>query len=100
MRGLHGGHLFASSLWPRHTGCSLEAIDITVHERNHRGAYSRCIPRAKEQLIRRDLLHVASYHHIPELDAMLSMNAKFRGWCNYYKYANSPQVTFNRTANK
>lgn len=58
------------------------------------------IPRAKERLIRRDLLHVASSHHIPELDAMLAMNAKFRGWCNYYKYANSPQVTFNRTANK
>src|SRR4029453_730245 len=41
MRGPHGDHLFASSLWPRHTGCSLEAIDMTVHERNRRGAYSR-----------------------------------------------------------
>jgi hypothetical protein len=33
MRGPHGGPRFASSLWPRHTGCSLEAMDRTVHER-------------------------------------------------------------------
>lgn len=58
------------------------------------------IPIEKERLIRRELRRVASYHHIPELDAMLSMNAKFRGWCNYYKYANSPQRVFNRTASK
>jgi hypothetical protein len=29
-RGPHGGHLFASSFWPRHTGGSLEALDRTV----------------------------------------------------------------------
>ena len=28
MRGPHGCRLFASLEWPRHTGCSLEAIDI------------------------------------------------------------------------
>ena len=28
------------------------------------------------------------------------MSAKFRGWCNYYKYANSPQVVFNGIAHK
>lgn len=53
------------------------------------------IPKEKERLIRRELLKTSSYHHIPELDAMLNMNAKFRGWCNYYKYANNPQVVFN-----
>ena len=58
------------------------------------------IPKEKERTIRRELLRVASYYHIPELDAMLAMNAKFRGWCNYYKYANSPQGVFNRTAQK
>jgi hypothetical protein len=58
------------------------------------------IPKEKERLIRRELLKVASYHHIPELDALGAMNAKFRGWCNYYKYANSPQVVFNRVAQK
>jgi 5-methylcytosine-specific restriction endonuclease McrA len=31
---------------------------------------------------------------------MLSMNAKFRGWCNYYKYANNPQGVFHRIAYK
>jgi retron-type reverse transcriptase len=40
------------------------------------------IPKEKERLIRRELLKTASYHHIPEIDAMLNMSAKFRGWCN------------------
>jgi Reverse transcriptase (RNA-dependent DNA polymerase) len=52
------------------------------------------IPKEKERAIRRELVRVASYHHIPEIDGMLSMNAKFRGWCNYYKYANNPQLVF------
>ena len=50
------------------------------------------IPKEKERGIRRELVRVAGYHHIPEIDAMLCMNAKFRGWCNYYKYANNPQL--------
>jgi retron-type reverse transcriptase len=49
------------------------------------------IPKEKERAIQRELVRVASYHHSPERDGMLSMNAKFRGWCNYYKYANNPQ---------
>lgn len=53
------------------------------------------IPKEKERLIRRELLKTASYYHIPEVDAMMLMNAKFRGWCNYYKYASSPQLVFN-----
>ena len=52
------------------------------------------IPKEKERLIRRELLKTASYYHIPEVDALLLMNAKFRGWCNYYKYASSPQQVF------
>jgi len=58
------------------------------------------IPEEKERALRRELVRVASYHHIPEVDAMLSMSAKFRGWCNYYKYANNPQVIFQRIAHK
>src|SRR5215471_2021341 len=58
------------------------------------------IPKEKERAIRRGLARVSRYHHIPEVDAMLSMSAKFRGWCNYYKYANSPQVVFERIAHK
>jgi hypothetical protein len=34
MRGPHGYHLFASALWPRHTGYSSEALDMTVHKSN------------------------------------------------------------------
>ena len=56
------------------------------------------IPKEKERQIRRELLRVASYHHIPERDAMMSMNATIRGWSNYDKYANSPQVVLNRVA--
>src|SRR5262245_36504428 len=41
------------------------------------------IPKEKERAIRRELSQTAGYHHIPEIDAMLTMNAKFRGWCNY-----------------
>src|SRR4030095_5612238 len=33
--------LFASWPWLLHTGCSLEALDMTVHERNHERGYSR-----------------------------------------------------------
>src|SRR6266571_8620795 len=33
--------LFASWPWLLHTGCSLEAIDMTIHERNHERGYSR-----------------------------------------------------------
>ncbi len=40
-RGPHGGPLFASLRGPRQTGCSLEAIDMTIHERNVREAYRR-----------------------------------------------------------
>src|SRR5262249_48883168 len=58
------------------------------------------IPKEKERAIRRELVRVARHHNIPEIDAMLSMNAKFRGWCNYYKYATNPQVVFSRIAHK
>jgi len=58
------------------------------------------IPKEKERLIRRELLKASSYHHIPETDAMLNMSAKYRGWCNYYKYARNPQVAFNRISQK
>jgi len=58
------------------------------------------IPKEKERLVRRELIRVSRSHHIPELDAMMLMSAKFRGWCHYYKYANSPQAVFSRVAQK
>ncbi len=68
-----------------------------------RGVQTRAklsIPKEKERTIRRELLRVASYHHIPEIDAMLSMSAKFRGWCNYYKYASEGSEVFESLARK
>jgi len=56
------------------------------------------LPKAKEKRRRQELRKVASYHHIPELDALWLLNAKFQGWCHYYRYANNPQPSFNRVA--
>jgi hypothetical protein len=58
------------------------------------------IPSGRERLLRREILKRARYHSIPELDAMLSINAMYRGWCNYYRYANAPQKVFNRVGQK
>lgn len=58
------------------------------------------IPPGKERLLRREILKKARYHHIPELDAMLGINAMYRGWCNYYRYANAPQKVFNHVSQK
>jgi Reverse transcriptase (RNA-dependent DNA polymerase)/Group II intron, maturase-specific domain len=56
------------------------------------------LPTAKEKRVRQELRQVASAHHIPALDAMWLLNAKFQGWCHYYRYANNPQPPFNRVA--
>jgi hypothetical protein len=53
------------------------------------------IPRKKVQGIKEALRVVGGYHQIPEADAIIQMSAMFRGWCNYYRYATSPQATFN-----
>ena len=31
---------------------------------------------------------------------MLGINTMYRGWCNYYRYANAPQKVFNRVSQK
>jgi group II intron reverse transcriptase/maturase len=33
-------------------------------------------------------------HHMPEIDLFLKVNAKTRGWMNYYRYASAPSRTF------
>ena len=43
MRCLPVSPLFASWQWLLHTGCSLEALDMTAHEQNHERGYSRYI---------------------------------------------------------
>jgi len=52
------------------------------------------IPQKKLQGIKEALRVAGGYHQIPEVDAINQMSAMFRGWCNYYRYATSPQATF------
>lgn len=54
------------------------------------------IPREKQQQITERIQMVCGYYHIPEIDVMAQVSAMFRGWSNYYKYANQPQRVFNK----
>jgi 5-methylcytosine-specific restriction endonuclease McrA len=54
------------------------------------------IPQEKAQKAKDAIEKVCSYHHIPEADLMVQVSTMFRGWCNYYRYANSPQPVFGR----
>lgn len=56
------------------------------------------IPQKKVRKIQDDLEQISSYYHIPEADLMKQMSDKYRGWCNYYCYGNSPQPVFNTLA--
>jgi hypothetical protein len=56
------------------------------------------IPQEKVRKAREALKVISGYHHIPEVDAMTQMNSIYRGWCNYYRYANAPQQDFNKLA--
>ena len=46
------------------------------------------IPFEKLQEVKKAIQDVCSYYHIPEVDVMTQVSAIFRGWCNYYRYAN------------
>jgi hypothetical protein len=41
---------------------------------------------------------VCGYHQIPEADLFAQVSMQYQGFCNYYKYATSPQSVFNRLA--
>jgi group II intron reverse transcriptase/maturase len=58
------------------------------------------IPHEKQKQIIERIETVCGYYHIPETDVMTQVGAMFRGWCNYYKYANQPQRIFSKTASK
>lgn len=58
------------------------------------------IPKEKQKQISKRIQTVCNYFHIPETDVLTQISAIYRGWCNYYKYANAPQKVFNRTAYK
>ena len=54
------------------------------------------IPKQRQEKAKDAVTAVCGYHHIPEADAIAQLNAMFRGWCNYYRYANSPQRVFQK----
>lgn len=56
------------------------------------------IPREKLRKVQDELRKVSGYYHIPEVDVMVQLSAMFRGWCNYYRYANQPQRVFSKLA--
>ena len=58
------------------------------------------IPNDKFRNVRKSIEKVASYYNIPEIDAMSQIGSIFRGWCNYYRYASSPQSEFNKLSLK
>jgi group II intron reverse transcriptase/maturase len=58
------------------------------------------IPNDKFRKVTKSIEKVAGYYHIPETDAMVQISAIFRGWCNYYRFAKSPQSDFSKLASK
>jgi group II intron reverse transcriptase/maturase len=56
------------------------------------------VPHQSLRQLRKDLEEVSGYYHIPEVDLMKQFNAQYRGWCNYYRYATSPQKVFSKMA--
>jgi RNA-directed DNA polymerase len=54
------------------------------------------IPQEGVRKVRDVLKQVSGYYNIPEADVIAQMNATFRGWCNYYRYARSPQKVFSK----
>jgi hypothetical protein len=58
------------------------------------------IPKRKIKKIREEIKEIGKYHYIPEIDILIQMSAMFRGWCEYYKYANAPQKVFNQLSMK
>ena len=58
------------------------------------------IPPRKLQTAKKGIRDISRYYHIPEVDVMKQVSAIFRGWCNYYRYANSPQKSFSKLASQ
>jgi group II intron reverse transcriptase/maturase len=58
------------------------------------------IPKDRIRNVEKSIEKVAGYFHIPEADAMMQIGAIFRGWCNYYRFATSPQKEFTKLAFK
>lgn len=58
------------------------------------------IPRKKVVDHISEIERLRKLYHIPEADLFIKVNAKNRGWMNYYRYASAPQHTFNYVCHK
>lgn len=83
-----------------HWSKSLTFLGYQIHGKQRaRGVGIKAIlsiPHEKQKQIIERIKTVCGYHHIPEIDVMAQVGAMFRGWCNYYKYANQPQRIFSK----
>lgn len=87
-----------------HWSKSLIFLGYQIHgKRRARGVGIRAIlsiPQEKQKQIVKRIEKVCSYFHIPEIDVLAQISSMFRGWCNYYKYANQPQRIFSKVGHK
>ncbi|MBL8193095.1 MAG: group II intron reverse transcriptase/maturase [Blastocatellia bacterium] len=58
------------------------------------------IPHKKFTKVVENITQVSSYYHIPEIDVIAQLSAIFRGWCNYYRYANNCTRVFSSLSSK
>jgi group II intron reverse transcriptase/maturase len=58
------------------------------------------IPVEKMRQVSKAIERACGYCQIPTAEVLTEVGALFRGWCYYYRYANSPQVCFSRVAHK
>jgi group II intron reverse transcriptase/maturase len=56
------------------------------------------VPHEKLRKIEDAMKQVSGYYHIPEADVLVQLSIMYRGWCNYYRYANRPQKVFSKLA--
>jgi RNA-directed DNA polymerase len=72
-----------------------------IPKRHGVGIWARLsIPQDRFARILAAIRENCGFHQIPEADLMQQVGAQFRGWCNYYRYATSPQGTFSRLASE
>jgi group II intron reverse transcriptase/maturase len=63
------------------------------------GIYARLgIPTEERERVKDAIQKVCGYYHAPEVDLIAQVNAIYKGWCNYYRYANNPQRPFSNLA--
>jgi group II intron reverse transcriptase/maturase len=83
-----------------HWSHPIEFLGYRIHGKmRDRGVGIRAvlsIPREKVRKIQEGITQISNHYHIPQVDVMAQINAIYKGWCNYYRYANSPQKVFSK----